>query len=106
MAPVSSPQVGQTSSVASSGRETFSWRSAMVPSTYSPTISTLMDRKYVRLDRKRFYPEDVGIVVTDLLADVFPKVIDLGFTAEMEEDLDRIASGAKPWEPVVKTFFV
>ena len=65
------------------------------PSTYSPTISTLMDRKYVRLDRKRFHPEDVGIVVTDLLADVFPKVIDLGFTAEMEEDLDRIASGAK-----------
>ncbi|HEY4790513.1 MAG TPA: topoisomerase DNA-binding C4 zinc finger domain-containing protein, partial [Actinomycetes bacterium] len=75
------------------------------PSTYSPTISTLMDRKYVRLDRKRFHPEDVGIVVTDLLADVFPKVIDLGFTAEMEEDLDRIASGAKPWEPLVKTFF-
>jgi DNA topoisomerase I len=75
------------------------------PSTYSPTISTLQERKYVRLDRKRFHPEDVGIVVTDLLADVFPKVIDLGFTAEMEEDLDRIASGAKPWEPIVKTFF-
>jgi DNA topoisomerase-1 len=76
------------------------------PSTYSTTISTLLERKYVRLDAKRFYPEDVGMVVTDLLADVFPKVIDLGFTAEMEEDLDRIASGAKPWEPVVRTFFV
>jgi len=75
------------------------------PSTYSPTISTLMERKYVRLDAKRFHPEDVGIVVTDLLADVFPKVVDLGFTAEMEEDLDRIASGAKAWEPVVKVFF-
>jgi DNA topoisomerase-1 len=75
------------------------------PSTYSPTISTLQDRNYVRLDRKRFHPEDVGMVVTDLLADVFPKVIDLGFTAEMEEDLDRIASGAKAWEPVVKSFF-
>jgi DNA topoisomerase I len=76
------------------------------PSTYSTTISTLLERKYVRLDARRFQPEDVGMVVTDLLADVFPKVIDLGFTAEMEEDLDRIASGAKPWEPVVKTFFV
>jgi len=76
------------------------------PSTYSTTISTLLERKYVRLDARRFHPEDVGMVVTDLLADVFPKVIDLGFTAEMEEDLDRIASGAKPWEPVVKTFFV
>lgn len=75
------------------------------PSTYSPTISTLQERKYVRLDRKRFHPEDVGIVVTDLLADVFPKVVDLGFTAEMEEDLDRIASGSKAWEPLVKTFF-
>jgi DNA topoisomerase-1 len=76
------------------------------PSTYSTTISTLLERKYVRLEARRFHPEDVGLVVTDLLADVFPKVIDLGFTAEMEEDLDRIASGAKPWEPVVKTFFV
>src|SRR6266700_1355891 len=66
------------------------------PSTYSTTISTLLERKYVRLDARRFHPEDVGMVVTDLLADVFPKVIDLGFTAEMEEDLDRIASGAKP----------
>jgi DNA topoisomerase I len=75
------------------------------PSTYSTTISTLLERKYVRLDARRFHPEDVGIVVTDLLAEVFPKVIDLGFTAEMEEDLDRIASGAKQWEPVVKTFF-
>jgi DNA topoisomerase I len=75
------------------------------PSTYSPTISTLMDREYVRLDRKRFHPEDVGVIVTDLLADVFPKVVDLGFTAEMEEDLDRIASGAKAWEPLVKQFF-
>ena len=76
------------------------------PSTYSTTISTLLERKYVRLGARRFHPEDVGMVVTDLLADVFPKVIDLGFTAEMEEDLDRIASGAKPWEPVVRTFFV
>jgi DNA topoisomerase I len=76
------------------------------PSTYSTTISTLLERKYVRLDARRFHPEDVGMVVTDLLADVFPKVIDLGFTAEMEEDLDRIASGAKLWEPVVRTFFV
>jgi len=75
------------------------------PSTYSPTISTLMERKYVRLDAKRFYPEDVGIVVTDLLADVFPKVVDLGFTAEMEEDLDHIASGEKAWQPLVKVFY-
>jgi DNA topoisomerase-1 len=75
------------------------------PSTYSPTISTLLDRNYVRLDRKRFHPEDVGVIVTDLLADVFPKVVDLGFTAEMEEDLDRIASGSKAWEPLVKQFF-
>ncbi len=75
------------------------------PSTYSPTISTLLERKYVRLERKRFCPQDVGIVVTDLLADVFPKVVDLGFTAEMEEDLDDIASGAKAWEPIVRSFF-
>jgi DNA topoisomerase-1 len=75
------------------------------PSTYAPTISVLLERDYVRLDRKRLTPTDVAFVVTDLLADVFPKVVDLGFTAEMEQDLDRIASGSKAWEPLVRAFF-
>ena len=58
----------------------------------------------MRLDRKRFHPEDVGIVVIDLLADVFLKVIDL-VTAEMEETWTASPKWGWPWEPIVKTFF-
>jgi DNA topoisomerase-1 len=75
------------------------------PSTYAPTISVLVEREYVQLDRKRLIPTEVAPVVTDLLGDVFPKVVDLAFTAEMEQDLDAVASGAKQWEPMVTTFF-
>jgi DNA topoisomerase-1 len=75
------------------------------PSTYAPTISVLLEREYVVLDRKRLTPTDVAFVVTDLLAEIFPKVVDLGFTAEMEQDLDLIAAGSKQWEPLVTTFF-
>lgn len=75
------------------------------PSTYAPTLSTLVDRKYVRVEKRRITPEDVGMVVTDILAEIFPKVVDLSFTAEMEQDLDDIARGEKAWAPVVKQFF-
>src|SRR5439155_52724 len=63
------------------------------PSTYAPTISTLIDRKYVRKDARALVPEDVGFVVTDFLREHFPDIVDTGFTARMEEDLDKIASG-------------
>src|SRR3989449_436877 len=63
------------------------------PSTYAPTISTLVDRRYVRKEGRALVPEDVGFVVTDFLSEHFPEIVDTGFTARMEEDLDRIASG-------------
>ena len=75
------------------------------PSTYSQIMSTLHDRKYVESDRKRLIPSDLGIVVCDFLSDVYPKVVDLGFTAEMEDELDKIAEGELEWEPIVKVFF-
>jgi DNA topoisomerase-1 len=75
------------------------------PSTYAPTISVLVDREYVTIDRKRLTPTDVAFVVTDLLHDVYPKVVDLGFTAEMETDLDGIAHGSKQWKQLVTSFF-
>jgi len=75
------------------------------PSTYAQIMSTLHDRKYVESDRKRLVPTELGIVVCDFLSDVYPKVVDLGFTVEMEGELDRIAEGALDWEPVVRTFF-
>ena len=75
------------------------------PSTYAPTIATLLDRGYVRLEEKRFYPEDIGVVVTDILVDLFPEIVDVGFTARMEEELDDIAEGKAGWQGVVREFY-
>jgi DNA topoisomerase-1 len=63
------------------------------PSTYAAIISTIQDRGYVRLEDKRFRPEDVGIVVTDKLVEHFPDIVDVNFTAYMEKELDDIAEG-------------
>jgi DNA topoisomerase-1 len=63
------------------------------PSTYASTIGTIQERKYVRLEDKRFYPEDVGMVVTDKLIEHFPEIVDVNFTAYMEKELDDIAEG-------------
>jgi DNA topoisomerase I len=63
------------------------------PSTYASIISTIQDSGYVRLEDKRFRPEDVGMIVTDKLLERFPDVVDVHFTARLEEDLDDIAEG-------------
>jgi DNA topoisomerase-1 len=63
------------------------------PSTYASIISTIQDRGYVRLEDKRFYPEDVAEVVTDKLVEHFAEIVDVNFTARMEEQLDEIAEG-------------
>jgi DNA topoisomerase-1 len=75
------------------------------PSTYASIISTLLDRGYVRLEDRRFYPEDVGEVVTDLLVEFFPDIVDVGFTARMEEELDDIAEGKLRWVEVLDGFY-
>ena len=76
------------------------------PSTYAPTMTTLLDRGYVRLDEKRFFPEDIGVVVTDILVDLFPDIVDVGFTAHMEEELDDIAEGKAEWVAILREFYV
>jgi len=75
------------------------------PSTYAPTMSTIQQRGYVERRDGRLYPTEVGIVVNDLLVQYFPRYIDVGFTAQMEEDLDLIASGTKKWVPVLHEFY-
>ncbi|MDP9341356.1 MAG: type I DNA topoisomerase [Actinomycetota bacterium] len=75
------------------------------PSTYASIISVLLDRGYVRLDSRRFYPEDVGEVVTDLLVEHFPDIVDVGFTARMEDELDDIAEGKMRWQQVLDEFY-
>lgn len=76
------------------------------PSTYSPTISTLIERGYVAKEKKALVPQEIGLLVSDFLVEHFPGVVDFKFTAHMEEDLDEIASGEKKWVPVVKAFYL
>lgn len=76
------------------------------PSTYAPTIATIITRNYVERDEnKRLKPTEIAFVVTDLLINHFPKIVDYKFTAQMEEDLDLIAKGEKKWQPVISDFY-
>ncbi len=76
------------------------------PSTYAPTISTIIARNYVnRDDNKKLAPTEIAFVVNDLLVAHFPQIVDYEFTAKMENDLDGIARGEKEWRPVVSEFY-
>jgi DNA topoisomerase-1 len=75
------------------------------PSTYAPILSTLQGRGYVRREAKRLYPSEIGMTVNDLLVDHFPEIVDLGFTAKMEAELDEVASGSREWTEVVREFY-
>ncbi len=75
------------------------------PSTYASTLNTLVERKYSRLEKKRFFPEDVGMVVSDLLVNHFGTYVDYNFTAGLEEQLDQVSRGEKEWKPVLREFW-
>lgn len=75
------------------------------PSTYAPTIDTILKRNYVLMEEKRLKPTDLGQVVVDLLKQKFPKVVDYDFTADMEERLDKIAEGDIDWVKVLAEFY-
>lgn len=76
------------------------------PSTYAPTINTIIIRNYVnRDDHKKLFPTDIAFVVNDLLVAHFPKIVDYKFTAKMEDNLDHIAEGKKEWQPVISEFY-
>lgn len=75
------------------------------PSTYASIISTLQDREYVLLDKKRFTPTDVGRVVNKFLTEHFTRYVDYSFTANLENELDNIAEGEREWIPVLNEFW-
>jgi DNA topoisomerase-1 len=75
------------------------------PSTYASIISTLQDREYVLLDKKRFTPTDVGRVVNKFLTEHFTKYVDYDFTANLEDALDSIAEGKREWLPLMAEFW-
>lgn len=75
------------------------------PSTYAPILSTIQQRGYVQREAKKLCPTETGFLVNDLLIEHFPDVMDVGFTARMESDLDRIAAGKLPWVHVLQEFY-
>jgi len=75
------------------------------PSTYAPILQTIIGRGYVRDESRRLHPSDLGIHVTDLLIGHFPEIVDLRFTARVEEHLDEIAQGTAAWADVIKEFY-
>ncbi|HRY77041.1 MAG TPA: type I DNA topoisomerase [Candidatus Paceibacterota bacterium] len=75
------------------------------PSTYAPIISLLQFRRYIEKDEsRRFYPTELGALINEVLVKHFPEIVNVGFTAKIEEDLDEIANGQKEWVPVVREF--
>ncbi len=77
------------------------------PSTYAPTINTIITRNYVeRDDNKKLKPTSIAFVVVDLLIKHFPQIADYAFTAKMEDNLDAIAAGKEKWQPVISDFYI
>ncbi|NTU85184.1 MAG: DNA topoisomerase I, partial [Chloroflexales bacterium] len=75
------------------------------PSTYASIISTIQEREYVELSEKKLLPTTLGRVVTDLLVQHFPAIVDYDFTSSLEQQLDDIADGSKAWVPVLREFY-
>ncbi|MBI1961031.1 MAG: type I DNA topoisomerase [Candidatus Liptonbacteria bacterium] len=75
------------------------------PSTYASIISVIQTRNYVEKQQGRFHPTEIGGIVTDILVKHFPRIVDIGFTAKMEEELDDIAEGKRDWQASVKDFY-
>ena len=75
------------------------------PSTYAPTITTILARRYIEKSQKQLFPTDLGRIVNKLLVENFKDVINVEFTAKMEEEFDEIAEGKKEWKDVIKEFY-
>lgn len=75
------------------------------PSTYAPTLDTIQERGYVELVEKRFQPQEIGNIVTDVLVEHFPTVVDYQFTAKMEDEFDEIAEGKLEWTKAIDEFY-
>lgn len=75
------------------------------PSTYAPTISTIQTRNYVRKETGRFFPTEMGELVDKVLTEHFPQIVDIDFTAKMEEQLDNVAHGKEKWQKLIGDFY-
>ena len=75
------------------------------PSTYSPTITTILERHYIQKEQKQLVPTELGKIVNKILTENFTDIINVEFTAKIEEDFDEIAEGKEPWKNVIREFY-
>ena len=75
------------------------------PSTYAPTISTILARGYVTREKKQLYPTELGVMITDMMKEYFTDIVDIAFTAGMEEQLDEVEEGKRGWRDVLRDFY-
>jgi DNA topoisomerase-1 len=75
------------------------------PSTYAPTIATLSNRTYVTIEKKQIIPTEMAFTVTDILEKNFADIVDVSFTADMEEELDKVAEGENDWQKLLSDFY-
>lgn len=75
------------------------------PSTYAATIATILNRRYVTLEEKKFKPTELGVIVTDVMKEYFKDIIDIDFTAQMESELDKISEGNVDWVELIGAFY-
>ncbi len=75
------------------------------PSTYAPTITTIIARGYVSREKKRLYPTELGRMVTEMMEQYFSKIVDTEFTAEMEDELDEVEEGKIDWRDILRAFY-
>ena len=75
------------------------------PSTYAPTISTIISRGYVTREKKRLYPTELGTMITSLMQEYFSRIVDTEFTAEMEKQLDEVEEGKTAWKQILRNFY-
>ena len=75
------------------------------PSTYAPTISTILARGYVTREKKQLYPTELGVMITDMMKEHFTDIVDIAFTAGMEEQLDEVEEGKRGWRDVLRDFY-
>ncbi len=75
------------------------------PSTYSPTITTILERRYIQKEQKQLVPTDLGKIVNGLLVENFTDVINVEFTAKIEEEFDQIAEGKEEWKQIIRNFY-
>ena len=75
------------------------------PSTYAPTISTIISRGYVARENKRLIPTELGKIVNDMMCKNFPNIVDIAFTAGMEEELDEVEAGKAEWHGIIADFY-